>query len=60
MTAPDRPRFRPYTWNRGKRDEQPGAQIRVGSHTVFIPRPHLRRIADELHDLADQLDGAEQ
>lgn len=60
MSAPDRPRLRPYAWNRGQRDEQHGAQILVGAHRVFIPRAHLRRIADDLHDLADQLDGADR
>lgn len=33
-----------------------GARIRAFGRTVFLPSPYLRRVADRLHDIADELE----
>lgn len=60
MTRPQRPKVRLWRWDLDKPTEQTGAQIRTGTVVQFIPAAHLRTLADQLHDLADQLEGAEQ
>lgn len=51
-----RPRVARWIWDRGTPASTPGAKIRVNSMTVFIPSWDLRRIADRLHDIADELE----
>lgn len=58
MTAP-RPKLRPYIWDRGKPSNVPGVVIYSGTVRAFIPVKDLRRIADELHDRADELEVTE-
>lgn len=36
-----------------------GARVRAFGRTVFIPARHLRRVADRLHDIADDLERQE-
>lgn len=55
MTTP-RPKIRPYIWDRGKPTATTGAIILAGGSRAFIPDRDLRRIADALHDRADQLE----
>lgn len=54
------PRVLRWTWDRGTAHPVPGAKIRVGGVTVFIPGRYLRRIADRLHDIADDLEEVDQ
>lgn len=56
-TAPlPSPKIRPYLWDRGKHTEVPGAMVYSGGSRAFVPVQDLRRIADALHDRADQLE----
>ena len=50
------PYAQPWIWDRGKTIEIPGVMIRAGARSVFIPGNTLRRIADTLHDIADDLE----
>ncbi|MGP9582304.1 hypothetical protein [Brachybacterium sp. AOP35-5H-19] len=50
------PRVARWTWDRGTPQAVPGAKLRVRGATVFIPGRYLRRIADRLHDIADELE----
>lgn len=54
------PRVVRWTWNRGTPHATPGAKIRVRSMSVFIPAWDLRRVADLLHDIADDLEEVDQ
>lgn len=58
--TPQRPNVRPWRWDMGRDTEQHGAQIRTGGQVVFIPAQDLRRVADVLHDAADQLESEQQ
>ena len=57
--TPQRPKVRPWRWDMGRDTEQHGAQIRTGKVTVFLPAASLRAVADQLHDIADQLEDQE-
>lgn len=46
-------RVTPYLWNRHQADAEPGVMVQSRGGRVFIPGGELRRIADELHDIAD-------
>ena len=37
-----------------------GARIRAFGRSVFIPARYLRRVADRLHDIADDLEEVDQ
>jgi len=54
VSALPRPKVRPYIWGRGREIE--GVAVRSGTAVTFIPDRDLRRIADALHDRADQLE----
>lgn len=54
MNAP-RPRARAWTWREPDRTT-PGVLIHNRKVHVFIPAGDLRRIADVLHDRADDLE----
>lgn len=56
MTRLARTRVRRWEWDKGKPTAVIGALIEAGPKSVFIPAPKLRRIADHLHDIADQLE----
>lgn len=56
MSAIPRPKVRPYVWDRGRAREVEGVAVRSGTAVAFIPDRDLRRIADALHDRADQLE----
>lgn len=54
------PRVLRWTWDRGTDSPVHGAKIRVHGWSLFIPGRYLRRVADRLHDIADELEGADQ
>ncbi len=37
-----------------------GARVRAFGRSVFIPARYLRRVADRLHDIADDLEEVDQ
>lgn len=54
------PRVVRWTWDRGTPSAVPGAKLRARGATVFIPARYLRRVADRLHDIADELEEVHQ
>lgn len=58
MSTP-RVKVHSYTWDRGKPSPITGVMLYSGSTRAFIPGRDLRRIADALHDHADQLEATE-
>lgn len=49
-------RVKEHIWNRHEADAQGGAMVHNDIYHVFIPATHLRRVADKLHDLADDFE----
>lgn len=43
-----------YIWDRGKPTANPGATVRKGKLFVFIEDEHLRTVADQISDLAEE------
>lgn len=56
MSKKARPKVLQYVWDRGREHEIPGAMVIAQGKFAFVPARDLRRIADALHDRADQLD----
>lgn len=48
------PRVTPYLWNPRQADAEPGVMVQSRGGRAFIPGGELRRIADELHGIADE------
>lgn len=49
-------RVNAYTWNRYQADAKEGAMVHNDTRHAFIPAAHLRRVADKLHDIADDIE----
>ncbi|MGP5087176.1 hypothetical protein [Brachybacterium tyrofermentans] len=47
-------RVTPYLWNRHQDDAEHGVMLQGRGGRAFIPGGELRRIADELHGIADE------
>lgn len=55
MTQRKRPAYvTPYTWNRHDPHPEPGVWIIGRPDRTFVALEDLRRIADALHDVADE------
>ena len=52
-------RVNAYVWNRHDRDAQEGAMIHDNNRFTFVPASHLRRVADRLHDIADDIESGQ-
>ncbi|MGP9582305.1 hypothetical protein [Brachybacterium sp. AOP35-5H-19] len=50
------PHVRLWRWSAGTIGEMTGAKIRFEDRVVFVPARYLRRVADQLHGIADRLE----
>lgn len=56
----DTPMVRRWNWKDIGKPPQPGAIIRRHVFVFFIPKNHLRTVADALHDIADDYEKEKQ